>query len=159
LKKVAIVGSEEKYWTSEQRTKAVVRIRDCLMQWSMRPAINSMDDLILVSGGCPKGGVDIWAEIVADVLGIGKEIYSPKVYQWEDGDHVEYIYKDVTLKTKEMVPIHIPQKGYKTRNIEIAETCDVLYCIDPKGRDWSGGRWTMEYAKKLGKETHLVEIE
>ena len=151
MKRIAICGSEEKYWTPEQRTKVVVRIRDCLMQWSVSPAINTMSDIILVSGGCPKGGVDIWAEIVADVLGIEKDIHAPGINQWEStfadfGDDPEHSsYRRL--------------KGYKERNIEIAEMCDVLYCIDPKGRDWSGGRWTLNKAKELGKETHLVEIE
>lgn len=72
--------------------------------------------------------------------------------------------------------------GYKSRNIKIAEECDVLYCIVPYNWDnfnmqppyddyswcrhckvWkhptNGGCWTLKKAKKLGKETHLVVIE
>lgn len=140
MKKIAIVGSEEKYWTAEQRTKAVKEIYNILY--------NNVE-AILVSGGCPKGGVDIWAEIVADVLGVQKDIHRPEVNQWNDS--AEIVYETPRGNLEKTL------KGYKTRNMEIAEACDVLYCIDPKGRR-SGGRWTMEYAQKLGKEVHLVEI-
>ena len=88
---------------------------------------------ILISGGCPKGGVDIWAEEVADELKIPKRIFKPSSLDWE---------------------------GYKTRNIKIAKVCDVLYCIDPKWRNGkTGGKWTLNKAKELGKDTYLVEIE
>ena len=87
-------------------------------------------------------------------------IYKPDVNQWND-------------------PPDGPQGesfvGYKSRNQMIARDCDVLFCIVPVGIGTStnpaycyhckehghfknGGCWTMNYAKKLGKETHLVII-
>ncbi len=155
--KIAIVGSEGKYWTPETRTKAVKEIEYILHYLSMPTDISGnkiefdSDEVILVSGGCPKGGVDIWAEIVADVLGILKEIHYPEVNQWED--EIRVGVGDIVWDYEEKI-----KKGYKSRNIEIAESCDILYCINPKGRDWSGGRWTLSEAKRRGKETHLVEI-
>lgn len=168
---VAICGSEDKYWTLEQRTKVVKKIKEIFLYETNKevekvtkniikseeyiktvfwnPYNRCGDAITLISGGCPKGGVDIWAEIVADTLGINKDIKYPEVNQWEDS--VEY--DDSRINPPEY------KKGYKSRNIEMAEACDVLYCIDPKGRKWSGGRWTLTYAKKLGKETHLIEIE
>jgi len=72
-------------------------------------------------------------------------------------------------------------KGYKSRNIEIAKACDVLYCIVPErltsnkhiflnrdltcihcnihGHPTNGGCWTMKYVNKLGKEIHLIVIK
>lgn len=127
--------------------------------------------IILVSGHCPKDGVDIRAEEIADELGIKKEIYPAEVNQWEDRTIYGNLYPTEMQR----------QKGYKSRNIQIAEACDVLYCIVPNVmigfnaipfnkecycrhcKVWkhptNGGCWTMKYAKKLGKETHLVVIE
>lgn len=154
--KVAIVGSEEKYWTPAQRTKVVKEIKKIFLDIGgyneFTVYVGDKFDptkLILVSGGCPKGGVDIWAEIVADVLGVEKEIYLPEVNQWPDG--VEIVYETPRGNLEKTL------KGYMSRNMEIAKACDVLYCIDPKSRR-SGGRWTMDYAKKLGKEVHLIEM-
>lgn len=152
VRKIAIVGSSGQYWTPEQRTKVMKKIEEILKSYAHyyddgnTPEYN-YDGVILVSGGCPKGGVDIWAEIVAGVLGIKKEIYKPEVNQWED------------LRVNDPRTTPVSHKGYKTRNIEIAEACDVLYCIDPADRKWSGGRWTMQKTKLLNKETHLILIE
>jgi len=147
-KKVAIIGSEEKYFTSSQRTDAVKEIYRILTD---KPYDWGLINTIFISGGCPRGGIDIWAEIVADVLGIKKQIFYPEVNQWED--QYVYVNNNKSVQTKLI--------GYESRNIQIAEACDVLYCIDPKGRKWSGGRWTLEYLRKNfpNKESHLVIID
>lgn len=145
-KRVAIVGSEEKYWINETRDIVTKRIREIFKQYmvntgSMFHPYDSWDDpksVMLISGGCPRGGVDIWAEIIADSLGVQKTIFQPDECVW-------------SIRNSE-------RKGFKERNIEIAENCDVLYCFDPLERTWSGARWTFEYAKKMGKETYLELI-
>jgi len=86
---------------------------------------------IFVSGGCPYGGVDIIAEEVAKKLGLKCVIYKPKRLGW---------------------------RWYRERNIKIAEECDVLFCIEPLDRVKSGGIWTLNWAKKLGKEVYLVLV-
>lgn len=55
MAKIGIVGSEEKYWTPELKEKAIKAIEMLL----------GPED-VLVSGGCHKGGVDIWVEEIAD---------------------------------------------------------------------------------------------
>ena len=123
------------------------------------------------------GGVDIWAEEIADELGIKKEIYPAEVNQWND--------KNIIGRTGmcDSEGLQKTLKGYRSRNIQIAEACDVLYCLVPfrytspnyedvkfnndlrcihckKSRHpTNGGCWTMKCAKKLGKEVHLVVIE
>lgn len=120
------------------------------------------NNIILISGGCGytaldfsnylSPGVDEWAEIVADVLGIPKDIHYAPAGQWND--KLDIIYETPRGNLEQVL------KGYQTRNIEIAKTCGVLYCFDPKWRgSKTGGQWTMRYAQKLGKETHLVQIE
>lgn len=166
--KVAIVGSQGKYWTPEQRTKVIKRIQEIFFKHGEEifiknkvygiPYSEVYKLVTLVSGGCGcdgekilfDGGVDMWSEIVADILGVPKDIKYAKAMQWEDV----------------IVPVGITEgpagletrKGFKTRNIEIATKCDVLYCIDPANRTWSGGRWTYNYAKELGKEVYLELI-
>ena len=150
--KIAIVGSQEDKWTEEQKVKAKAEIKLILEHY---------DYSVLVSGHCPKGGVDIWAEEIADKFGIEKEIFTPEVNQWNDKITWSQALGNIKI-------------GYKSRNIKIADACDILYCIVPfniKGRCWyhcdkmdyshikNGGCWTLSKAEQFGKETHLVVIE
>ena len=166
--KIAIVGPEESKWKPNQKEDAKQWIEDFLSGMKLETEQGSLGghDIILVSGHCPKKGVDIWAEEVADNLGIKKEIYPA----------------DCTLdpvnKCLGREYFHWWNFHYKPRNIQIAEACNVLYCIVPKDKTkicrhcWkeastvlisehptNGGCWTAKYAKKLGKEVHLVVIE
>ena len=136
--KIAIVGSEDKHWTPETRELACKKIKEILINddYLDYNDNNPYDPIYptLISGGCPKGGIDIWAEIIADFIGLEKNIYYPEVNRWKPN-------------------------GYEERNDRIAQECDVLYCIDPESRKWSGGRWTMKRAEFYGRETHLILIE
>ncbi len=172
------MGSEGKYWTPVQRTKAILKIKEILIDDDYLD-VNPFDpgDVTyptLVSGGCGStgendkqkfdGGIDVWAEIVADFIGLKKDIKYAESMTW--GDVHESIYRGGPSRVL---------KGFKTRNIEIAYDCDVLYCIEPKvpqrshKATWSpehkcfyrrsGGMWTLEYAERLGREVHVVVIE
>lgn len=57
----------------------------------------------LISGGCHLGGIDIWAEEIADELGIAKIIHKPRRQQWSG--------------------------GYRERNLAIARDSDIVHCI------------------------------
>ena len=109
------------------------------------------DNITFVSGGCKKGGIDIWAEIVADSLSLKTQIFTPEVEQWDD-------YNQEMAGGEGWGRPEIHRKGYMSRNIEIAKICDILYCIDPKGRVGGGGFWTLGYSKGLGKEVHHITI-
>jgi hypothetical protein len=106
----------------------------------------------VVSGACHLGGIDIWAAEAAYTL--GREI-------------VEFPPADLSWS-----------KGYKPRNIQIAEYSDKVICIvvkklpeDYSGMRFtycyhcktdshvkSGGCWTARYAGKLGKPFEIIEI-
>ena len=164
--KIGIVGTQELKWTQINKDKAKAEILGLLLDFKSR------FETVLVSGHCQKGGVDIWAEEIADKLGIKKEIYPAVVEQWNDE-----IREEGSIFDEQM--FIVKRIGYKSRNIKIAETCDILYCIVPQtyvdtgpsaesdhckhcqifGHPSNGGCWTMKYAKKLGKETHLVVIQ
>jgi hypothetical protein len=141
---VGIVGSEAAKFTDGGRSRAVERIFDILRA----PGVTEV-----VSGGCHLGGIDVWAAFVGKIMGLKITEFLPKEHSWN--------------------------LGYKPRNEKIAKACDVLYCItvDKLPASYtgmrfdfcyhcgstahvkSGGCWTMKYATKLGRPTHLVVIE
>lgn len=143
--RIGIVGPESAKFTAETRLEACRIIARLL-----RPP-----DAVCVSGRCPLGGVDIWAEKCADKLGREKLIFPPKNNSWSG--------------------------GFKPRNIEIAEHSDVVHVLclatypvsymherfpacyhcakdeaRAHGRDHvkGGGCWTARYAMRLGKPAH-----
>lgn len=164
--KVAIVGSEGKFWTPKQRTKVILLIQkilaDHIDQSGCGLYLGEFGYPILISGGCGAEdedstfhldpGVDGWAEIIADSMYFDKDIKYSKGKGW---------------------------KYYKKRNIEIAQDCDILFCIEPKWLPWmgddhmycaeedgeakicrrSGGIWTYRKALELGKEAYVKVIE
>ena len=186
------MGSSGEHWTPAQRTKAIKRIKEILYPVKVIMGDKGVYErmvtpVILVTGGCGAcsedqkqrfdGGVDVWAEIVADVLGVKKDIKYAEVFQWNDE-----VFKDKELCPEQ--PIKYVAKGFKSRNIEVAQDCDVLYCIEPvigtpttlgfdadkkrgigidkKTKRYyrqSGGYWTMNRAIEMGKEVHLELIE
>ena len=108
-------------------------------------AAKAINDIIsegdtVISGGAK--GIDQLAVCVARDRECGIDIRLPVIDEW---------------------------KGYKPRNQEIAEACDVLYCITTKTKTEScyhcvmdhqrtGGCWTMKYAKSQGKKVELIVI-
>ncbi len=136
---IGIVGSEAAKFTKETRNKAEALITQILTGWDVTG---------FSSGHCHLGGIDIWAEDTAKMLGLDLYIYPPKTQSWEG--------------------------GYKPRNIQIAKTSNVVHNItvkelppDFKGMRFdgcyhcktmdhvkSGGCWTAKYAQKLGKKAY-----
>ena len=90
---IGIVGHEAAKFTPDQEYVAREIIRYLL----------SDPTSVLVSGHCPLGGIDIWAEEEADRLGRRKRIFPPKTNSWED--------------------------GFKPRNLQIANTSDICHCL------------------------------
>lgn len=90
--RVGIVGHEAAKFTNDGRIEAQDLIYKLLMGASH-----------FISGGCHLGGIDIWAETIADAMDIPKTVYLPKTQRWEG--------------------------GYKQRNLQIANASDIVYCI------------------------------
>lgn len=143
--RVGIVGPERAKFTRGTKLAACQIIMDLL-----RP-----EDAVCVSGRCPLGGVDVWAEACADKWGREKLIFPPLHDSWA--------------------------RGYKPRNLQVAQHSDEVHVIclatypasytferfplcyhcakDPArdfGRDHvkGGGCWTAREAMKLGKPAH-----
>lgn len=149
--KLGIVGSEWSKFTlfGEARAKDAIR-----------RIIREHEPTHVVSGHCHLGGIDIWAEDIADELGVAKEIYPPADLTWSG--------------------------GFKPRNLQIAHNSDTLYCItvDALPSDYtgmvfegcyhckksiglgacgrphikSGGCWTVIQGIKKGKEGRWIVI-
>lgn len=144
---IGFVGSSEAYWTQDRKIKAIQKITAILTQCILQ---YGKENIVFVSGGCKKCGIDIWAEIIANSLGLKTLIFPPEVEQWDD--------------LNEMIADPYPSpmkrfKGYRSRNMDIGRTIDILFCVDPDGRNDGGGIWTLNYARKLGKEVHHVVID
>jgi len=138
MRYMGIVGHEKAKFTATTEDRARAIIRELL----------APEDVVLVSGGCHLGGIDIWAEEEADKLGRTKVIYKPDVLTW-DG-------------------FGFGGRGFKQRNLEIAEKSDVVHCIvvesmpatfKGRKRDYcyhcktaahvgSGGCWTAKRCKE-----------
>jgi len=134
---IGIVGHEAKKFTPITKAKA----RDIIY------SLLSPGDII-VSGHCHLGGIDIWAEEIANELKLETLIFPPKTLQW-DG-------------------------GYKQRNIQIAENCNEIhnivvakypdsytglrfdYCYHCHTNEHikSGGCWTAKLVEKMGKKAY-----
>lgn len=142
---LGIVGSEAAKFTEFGEISARLHIQELIERY--RPEKVS-------SGHCHLGGIDIWAEVIADAMGVEKLIFPPKSRRWED---------------------------YKARNIQIAKASDIVYCLSvdslPEtyagmtfkvcyhciGRDEpnhikSGGCWTTKYARSIYKDGKLIVI-
>lgn len=94
--KVGVVGHAAEKFT--EKTEEVARD-------AIRDALESNRAKLMVSGGCHMGGVDIWAEDVATVLGIGTLVHKPRVRTWS------------------------ARGGFRDRNLLIARDSDVVACV------------------------------
>lgn len=143
--KIGIVGHGDNKFTELSKKRAIILIENIL---------TSDSNVTLVSGHSPVGGIDIWAEEVANKLKIPTDIKNPKQHTWD----AEY--------------------GYKQRNIDIAKSSDEVHVIvvdkyppNYKGMIFkqcyhchtddhvkSGGCWTGKYAEKLNKRVvwHII---
>ena len=142
---LGIVGHEAAKFTPEGEAQARTII-DLLL------TSNVLHPITVVSGHCPLGGIDIWAEEEAARLGVPRLIYPPRTNSWSS--------------------------GYKPRNIQIAARSDIVHNIvvdrlpdtyrgmrftscyhcDTTTHVKSGGCWTAKHAQKLGKAAkwHIV---
>ena len=137
---IGIVGHGDNKFDINTKAAAIEKIIQLLSQ----------PDVGLVSGHAPVGGIDIWAEDIADQLKIPKKIFAPAIFKWNPPG----------------------QYGFKARNLDIAKFSDEVLNIvvqklpegytGPRYYDYhckdsmpshikSGGCWTALQARKLGK--------
>lgn len=98
--RIAIVGAEESKFTPPMKSYALDLIANILTSHTLSSPYKTVT---LISGHCHLGGVDIWAEEMAELLGIQTRIYAPKTFKWSE--------------------------GYRKRNLQIANDCDEIHNI------------------------------
>lgn len=137
-----MVGHEAAKFTPATEAQAREVIRRCITHYAHQQGAMPT----VVSGRCPLGGVDIYAEEEAARLGAPTLIFPPATNRWAD--------------------------GFQPRNLQIAAHCEVALCIvvrelppSYRGRRFdicyhckgerpphvkSGGCWTVIRAVRLG---------
>ncbi len=87
----------------------------------------------LVSGHSPVGGIDIWAEEAAGIIGASMDIKTPEIAQWNPPGGY----------------------GYRARNLDIARTSDEVHVIlaDVLPHDYEGMRFKLCY--HCGTDDHV----
>ena len=139
---IGIVGHEAAKFTVEAEDEAFQIIRELL----------EPRDAVLVSGGCHLGGVDVWAEWIADEKGRAKIIHLPKTLAWATG------YKPRNLliaRDSDEVHVIVVCKyppGYSGMRFDLCYHCHTSDHIK------SGACWTAKQAQRLVKLTVWHEI-
>lgn len=142
---IGIVGSEGGKFTKagEAEARKIIRV---LLQTAKHPPR-------LISGGCPLGGIDIWAEEEADTLGIPSTIFPPKTNSWDDGFRPRNIQIAEASPIVHVIVVARYPPGY---NGLIFKSC---YHCHSSAHVKSGACWTAKFAQSQGKIAmwHLVE--
>lgn len=114
--KIGFVGNGSDKFTALGEERARELIRQIMIE-------DKCDTM--VSGHSPVGGIDIWAEEIADELGLVLDLKIPEVHQWDPPGRY----------------------GYKARNLDIARDSHVLNVIlsDVYPEDYSGRRFEVCY--------------
>lgn len=155
---IGIVGHGKDKFTPETEAKAKAEIVEIFRYYI---AMYGRSNVKLVSGHSPHGGIDIWAESIAKDC----EVYDPDM-----------------IKAPKTLSWSGPY-GYRKRNIDIARSSDVVYCIvvreyppeyvgmrfpecyhcrkagRPTDHVKSGGCYTLNQAVALGKRGVIVVID
>jgi len=137
---VGIVGNEAEKFTPVTEARAREIIRRLLA-----PA-----DVVLVSGHCHLGGIDIWAEEEYDALPDRRRrppplIFPPKELKWSMG----YQPRNILIAEHSAVVHNIVVSKYPSSYAGMHfEFC---YHCRTKAHVKSGGCWTAKYEKSLGK--------
>ena len=144
--RIGIVGNGSDKFTDQGRQAAFEVIRSLLRPWDT-----------LLSGHSPVGGIDIWAEEVAQELGVEMNIKTPEVHQWNPPGGYGYKARnlDIALLSDEVHVIlaNAYPDEYTGRRFDVC-----YHCARAKNPvDWhvkSGGCWTGLQALKVDVPAH-----
>ncbi len=142
---IGIVGSEAAKFTKATEQAARAAIRRLLLEPGVVKA---------VSGGCPLGGIDIWAREEAAKLGVPFDEYAPTKCQWSGPGGYEERNLQIVLASTKVACITVRRLPETYRGMRF----DWCYHCKTGAHVKSGGCWTMKQAKKRGCDTELIVI-
>ena len=140
---IGIVGHEAAKFTPENEASALALISRLL------PA-----DSVLVSGRSPLGGIDVWAEEVADRLGIPKLIHPPAKNSWDQGFRLRNLAIAHSSDIVHVIVVRTLPEAFKGLRFKLCYHCGTTAHVK------SGACWTARQAMKLGKPAlwHLLPL-
>lgn len=127
--RIGIVGNGADKFTElgeERARQLIAEILDEHCSYISKPT--------MVSGHSPVGGIDIWAEEEAEILGCPMDLKIPEVNQWNPPGRY----------------------GYKARNLDIAKS-DVVHVVlaDVYPKDYAGMKFNLCYhCASIGRDPH-----
>jgi len=142
--RIGIVGNGTDKFTKAGKEKALEIIAELL----------SPKGTVLVSGRSPAGGIDVWAEEIADSMKIEKSIWPPVTKSWSGYHGFKYRNKMIA-KDSDIVLVIVVDKyptEYRGKRFKICYHCKKNDHVK------SGACWTAKYAQTLGKPVywHIV---
>jgi len=147
--KVGIVGHGADKFEDWSEAKAKEVIRQIISYY-----VNSGENVTLVSGHSPVGGIDIWAEEIAVEFRIDTDIKTPRQNVWD----AEYGFKqrNIDIARSDVVHVilvkHYPPQ-YKGRRFDVCYHCVKHHLTFTHVK--SGGCWTGWKAKEFGNNLHF----
>lgn len=133
--KIAVVGSREDAWDVGTRRTAHAAVAYLIGRAAGHCCVAAVGKkLTVISGACPKGGVDIWARDLCSDYGINLIEFPPGTQTWGG------------------------ENGYKARNDRIAEECDFMLVVRSNRSATRGSMYTGKRAEFLGKRVIWVTI-
>jgi hypothetical protein len=155
---IGIVGHGKDKFTSRSATLARVQIHNIITE-----AIEQFghDNVIVCSGHSPVGGVDIWAEEIADSLHLKTHICAPATMSWNG----QYGFKDrnlnIAMSSNEVHVILVDSypPNYRGRKFPVCYHCMKHPEMTRKPHAKSGGCWTGWKAYDFGKPVffHIIK--
>jgi predicted Rossmann fold nucleotide-binding protein DprA/Smf involved in DNA uptake len=140
VKKIGVIGSGSDKFTDFGRSTALHIIDELL-----KPGVT------VVSGHSPVGGVDIWAETMAEQKGLPVEIFVPTVNKWHGG------YRERNMKIaqhSDEIHVIVADKyplGWQGRRFSACYHCQARSMQDAVSHVKSGACWTALKAMRMGK--------
>ena len=140
---VGIIGHASEKFTPVSQSRAIAVIRGILVSCS--------PDVTVVSGRSPMGGVDVWAEELAEQMGFGTQIFAPKVRRWSGPGGFKERNERIALFSDEVHVVVVDDypPGYAGMRFKLCYHCGLRDHVK------SGACWTARRAKEEGKPVVL----
>ncbi len=147
---IGIVGHAADKFTPETEKTARYHIRNALI------STDNEETMVLISGGCHLGGIDIFAEEEADSMEIGMKIFLPKTLNWQGYKARNILIAENSTEVYSFVVPTYP-KGYMLERYGSRNGKPYCYHCNEDTHVKSGGCWTAKYAReKLNKPGHTI---